>query len=353
MQIRLKSIIPILLLAIILFSCSDDDNRPKGLYDEGVFIVNEGQFGQANGTLSFYNRASETIASNIFQAEPLNFAGAVFQSLHFANDKAYMVMNAGNKIEIANAFDFSGIKTISNDKLINPRFVIANNGKLYVSVWGSFDENFSLVDSYVLEIDEATGNILREFDTDEGTEELLLIGNKLLAANNNFGNSNTVSVIDLATGNVSDKVLAAGPISFAVDANENIWVLCSGSSQENSSALVRLNKNTFEVERTITLSESPGNDLGISPDKTSLMYLADGKVYQVGINATDEPTNYFIFEENLAIGYSLGVDSSTGNIWIGDAVNFTSNGKAFIYNQQGEFIKEVSTGINPTAFVFK
>lgn len=353
MQIRLKSIIPILLLAIILFSCSDDDNRPKGLYDEGVFIVNEGQFGQANGTLSFYNRATETVTSNIFQAAPLNFAGAVFQSLHFANDKAYMVMNAGNKIEIANALNFESIKTISNEELINPRFVIANNGKLYVSVWGSFDENFSLVDSYVLEIDEATGIVLREFDTDEGTEELLLVGNKLLAANYNFGGSNTVSVIDLVTGSVNHVSVNAGPTSFAVDANDNIWVLCSGTNEANSTALVRLNKNSFELEKTISLSESTGQDLAISSDKSNLFFMADGKVYRLSINANNAPENSFIENEDLAVAYALGVDPSTGNIWIGDAFNFTSDGKAFVYNAQGEFLKEVNTGINPTAFVFK
>jgi hypothetical protein len=353
MQVRLKSIISVLLSAIILFCCSDNDNRPKGLYDEGVFIVNEGQFGQANGSLSFYNRATETVTPNIFRAEPLNFAGAVFQSLHFAKDKAYMVMNAGNKIEIANAFNFESVKTISGTDIMNPRYVVENNGKLYVSVWGNFDENFSLVNSYVLEIDEATGNVLREFDTDEGTEELLIVGDKLLAANNNFGGSNTISVIDLATGVVSNKIVAAGPTSFATDANGAIWVLCSGTGELTSARLIRLNKTTFEVERSITISQTTGNDLGISPNKTELFYLSEGKVFRMNINATSEPTNYFIFEENLTIAYSLGVDPVTGTIWIGDAKNFTSDGKAFVYNAQGEFLKEVNTGINPTAFVFK
>ena len=353
MQIRLKSIIPVLLTGILLFSCSEDDNKPKGLYDEGVFIVNEGQFGQANGSLSFYNRATETVTANIFQAKPINFAGAVFQSLHFANEKAYMVMNAGNKIEIANAFNFESVQTISGVDIINPRYVVANNGKLYVSVWGNFDENFSLVDSYVLEIDEATGNILREFDTDEGTEELLVVGNKLLAANYNFGSSSTVSVIDLNTGSVSNISVSAGPTSFAVDVNNNVWVLCSGTNEANSAALVRLNKTSFELEKTISLPESTGQDLAISSDKSNLFFMADGKVYRLNISASNAPENSFIENEDLAVAYALGVDAKTGNIWIGDAKNFTSDGKAFVYNAQGEFLKEVNTGINPTAFVFR
>jgi DNA-binding beta-propeller fold protein YncE len=353
MHFKLKSIISVLLSATILFSCSDDNNPPNGLYGEGVFIVNEGQFGQANGSLSFYNRATGTVTANIFRAEPLNFAGAVFQSLYFADEKAYMVMNAGNKIEIADALNFKLIKTISGTKIINPRYVVKNNGKLYVSVWGNFDENFALVNSYVLEIDEATGSILREFDTDEGTEELLIVGDKLLAANNNFGGSNTVSVINLTTGVVSNKILAAGPTSFAVDANGAIWVLCSGTGELTSARLIRLNKTTFEVERSITISQTTGNDLGISPDKTELFYLSEGKVFRMNINATSEPTNYFIFEENLTIAYSLGVDPVTGAIWIGDAINYTSNGKAFKYNASGVFEKEISTGISPTQFIFK
>jgi hypothetical protein len=48
-------------LATVTFSCKDDDEAPKGKYEHGAFIVNEGGM-SANGSITFYDKsASEAV----------------------------------------------------------------------------------------------------------------------------------------------------------------------------------------------------------------------------------------------------------------------------------------------------
>ncbi len=48
----------VMLLAVCCFSlssCDDEDNQPAGEFENGIFVVNEGNFQDADGTISFIN----------------------------------------------------------------------------------------------------------------------------------------------------------------------------------------------------------------------------------------------------------------------------------------------------------
>lgn len=62
------------LLAALLFSvaaCSDDDKAapPAGRYDNGFFLVSEGNYSVAAGDLSFYDYNKDTIYTNVYSFE--------------------------------------------------------------------------------------------------------------------------------------------------------------------------------------------------------------------------------------------------------------------------------------------
>ena len=47
----------VMLLAVcsfVLLSCDDEDNQPAGEFENGVFVVNEGNFQDADGTHKFH-----------------------------------------------------------------------------------------------------------------------------------------------------------------------------------------------------------------------------------------------------------------------------------------------------------
>jgi hypothetical protein len=49
----------------------------------------------------------------------------------------------------------------------------------------------------------------------------------------------------------------------------------------------------------------------------------------------------------------LGVDPTSGNIFVGDALNYASAGIVYIYNPDGTFKTKIDAGIDPTQFIFR
>ncbi len=344
-------------VSILMVSCNKSSDPIKGDYQSGVLVANEGNFSASNGDVTYYNPSSGLVDPSIFEKVNGSFAGKVLQSITVDGDVGYLVLNGDNKIEIININTFKLTNTFTNPILINPRYLQVINGKAYISAWGAYDQNYSLVKSYVLVMDTKTLQLVDTIGTGIGAENLLYNGKYLFAANNNFGGSNTVTVIDPATNKaVSNIVLAAGPSAMALDVNNKLWVLTSGSSTNyvgnNDGKLFCVNAATFAIEKTIELKANPGTDLGLSPDKSSLYYYVNNVVYKFSITSTTAPATAWS-NTSLTTLYALGVDPKTGEVYLGDALNYASDGKVYRYNTDGTPKTSFTAGISPGQFIFR
>lgn len=336
-------------IAILAAGCKDDDDKLKGKYEHGAFIVNEGGFGSANGSVTFFNISTSETEQSIAKVSG-NFAGDVAQSITFKDDKAYVVLNGSNTIQVFDANTFDHLNTIKDKDIESPRYVEVVNDKAYISVWGPFS-NFMLVDSYVLVYDLKTNTVLKKIDTDEGTENLLYNGNYLFATNYNYGASNTLAVIDPKDNTLVQQIeLAAGPSGMVTDANGKLWVICSDIA---SGKLFRINPSSLVIEATIDIADSPGTDLAISEDKNNVLYAIGNSVYKMPITSTTVPAQALIDASSVTTFYAFNVNPENGDIWIGDALNYTSIGKTYVYGADGKAKTSFEVGINPTQFVFK
>lgn len=347
--------ISLLLAFVFIASACDDESNPKGKYESGVFIVNEGGFGSANGTITHYDPVSGDTEQNIFRNASGEFAGDVVQSFTFADDNGYIVINGDNKIEIVNGNTFESQGTIEDIAIDKPRYLEVIGNKAYVTVWGPYEDGgFSLIDSYVLVIDLTNNSVLKKIQTDEGTDNLIRAGNYLFASNNNFGASNTVAVIDPSNNTLVDQItVASGPAGLTTDADGKVWVICTGDFGASNGGLFRINPSTLDVEESIDLDINPDADLAITPDKKNLIYTSGKSVYRFSVTSTDAPAEPFFEAGDVVSTYALGVDPASGDIWIGDALNYATEGKVYIYSSTGEFKTSFTAGISPTQFVFK
>ncbi len=345
----------LLILSLCLFSCDDDDSKPKGKYESGVIVVSEGGFGDANGTVTHYNPVSGEVEQNIFRNAAGSFAGDVAQSITFHGDKGYLVLNGGNTVEVVDGNSFERLSTISNAALDKPRYVEIINDKAYISVWGPYEEGgYSLIDSYVLVVDLSNNTVVEKIETDEGTDKLLYTGNYLFASNNNFGGSSTVAVINPSNNTLVDQLqLASGPAGLVSDANGKVWVICTGVYGATSGQLFRINPSNLNIEETIEIDLKVNGDLAVTPDKGSLIYNSGKDIYKISITATAAPTEPIFEASEVVTNYALNVDPGTGDIWIADALNYATEGKVYIYNASGALQSSFTTGISPTQIHFK
>ncbi len=353
MKMNIRFFLSVFFSALFFAGCKDDP-KPRGQYEEGVFIVNEGAFGSGNGTITHYNSTLGEAEQNIFVNAVGEFAGDVVQSLTFNEGKAYLVVNGDNKIEIVKANTFEAIQTITHADLDKPRYVEVIKDKAYISVWGAYDEFFSLVDSYILVYDLNSNTVVKTIDTDEGTENFLYNGQRLFASNYNYGSSSTVSVIDPTNNSLVDHIeLAAGPAGMVTDVDGKLWVVCVGGWGAENGQLFRINPETLIIEDEITITGVPGIDIATTPDKQNIIYSVGTTVFSIAITATAEPAEPLFDAEDVISVYSLNVDQVNGDIWIGDAPSFSSAGKVYIYSPDGASGNSFDAGIAPTQIVFK
>ena len=113
-KLKLYVLILLAVLSVSFSSCDDDDNKPKGEFEEGVLVVNEGNFQDANGTISHIS-PDGTVTQDLFGTVNNGLAlGDVVQSMTIDGDFAYIVVNNSNKMEVVNANTFEAEYTLKN-----------------------------------------------------------------------------------------------------------------------------------------------------------------------------------------------------------------------------------------------
>ncbi|GAB4200730.1 MAG: hypothetical protein OHK0057_25190 [Thermoflexibacter sp.] len=340
-------------LAIFAASCTkNEETIPSGKYSNGVFIVNEGPFQTGTGTISFLNRESKTVENDIFQTVNGRPLGNIVQSIGIQKDKAYIVVNNAKKVEVVQAWDFKEIATIQGLEM--PRYFLGiDDNKGYISEWG-----VGGVNGAIKVIDLRTNAITKTIPVGKGAEKMLKLDNRVyVACNGGFDNENKIFIIDTQRDEVSASITTPdNPNSLVLDANNKIWVTCSGRSQWNGTAsvtvapaqLIRINPANNQIEQNFAFIKHGLGNLIINSAKNTLFYTHDSKVFSQSINS-GVPTNPLI----RRYFYGLGFDTQTNLLYAADAGNFVSNGKVIRYNANGSAVDSMSVGIIPNGFYFK
>jgi YVTN family beta-propeller protein len=345
-----------LLLSLALSGCvKDRDNGPAGEYERGVFIINEGSFNNSNGEISYFNKTSKSVTNKLFETvnnRPLG--GDVVQSMSIIDNTGYIVCNNSNKIEVVNASTFESLGVIEN--LALPRYMIALNGKGYVSEWVSFSSN-----GRVSVIDLSNNTVLKTIQVGKLPEQLAIIDNKMYVANSG---ENFLSVINLSNETLEKNITVAdAPSDFRIDSNVKLWVLCGGKkvydnnppdyideTASTAGSLVRLNTATQAVEATLAFANmSSPEDLQINGQRSRLYYSYAGAVYAHDITSNTLSATPLISRSF----YGLGLDP-VDDILYGAEASFSSDGKVIRFNSStGAPLDSVNVTIGPNGFVFR
>lgn len=353
---NLKSIFFATTLAV-LASCSSDDTNvievPLGAYDNGIFILNEGNLGSSNASISFLSSNLQTSQVNSFTAVNPNITlGGVGNDMTFSANYAYVVMNGSNTIQIMNRFTLKHVGSL-NQGLNSPRSIILNGAIAYVSNWG--DPNVT-TDDYISVFNLSTQTNVATIPVSEGPENMIFNNNFLFVAQKGgYGFGNKITVINTLTYQIT-KTITVGDVPDSMKKiNNTLYVLSSGNPSyaavETQGKLTKINLITQTVESEISFGTTfhPTNLCALNND---LFYNEGNNIYTIPTTATTAPTTALIngTTKNITTLYSLEV--ANGLIFTGDALNYNSNGKVKIFDLAGTLVKETECGITPTGFYF-
>jgi hypothetical protein len=346
----------ILFLGItLLTSCVKEKQDPEinSGYLHGALITNEGAFGNNNGSVSYFNTDSSTVKNHVFESVNGRPLGDVVQSVGIAGEKAFIVVNNSQKVEVVDLISFNSIGVING--LEYPRFFLAvNDQKGYLT-----DGNFA---GRVYVIDLATLKITDTIPCGSGPEKMILFDKTVLVANSGgWGNDSTITVIDIAKDEVTATwTVGQNPSDIVLDKDNQLWVLCKGKvvwnsdftiAYETSSSLIAMDPGSGKLKKNVSIG-SMGDyfwpqRLGINKTKDRIFYLEAGGIYSISLSATNSSKP--LISKNL---YGFGIDPSTDLIYTLFAPSFTTSGLLFRYQSDGVVLDSLEVGIGPSQIVF-
>ena len=343
-------------ISIMTIACDDDDKGPKGEYEKGVFVVNEGNFLDADGTISHINTTSGVITQDIFGLSNDEKAlGDVVQSMTIDKDLAFVVVNNSNKMEVVNVNTFESVYTLSG--LSMPRYFITYKGKGYLTEWVSFADP-----GHVAIVDLESQEVIESITTDYGAENIIEHEGELYVSNSS---TNTVSVIDPEEKEVIKTIeVGNGPGAFVIDAENQLWVICGGGRDEewnplNDGKLVRLNPTKSDdpvsnsVTKTIELNTNVMAKAVINKAGNQIFFAKGNSVYAVSITSAEGPSEALIEEAAVTSFYGIGIDPETDMLYLADSKAFVGNGEVYRYNTSGNAVDHFTAGRGPNGFVFR
>jgi hypothetical protein len=346
-NLLLKSIVHCSLFIVncsFLSSCKKDqptDNKTEHRFQagKGVFVMNEGNFNWGNASLDYVAFDEAKIHRNIFNEVNDFPVGDVLHSFFYDNGKLHLVANNSGKIHVVNVDDFKYL--YSSPQLQSPRNIIGYLDKYYVS---------DLYANKIHVLRRSDLQLLSTINLPGWVEQMQIIGQELVMAN---VRKHMLYFMDLPSQTITDSLsVSDAPMYLQLDKDGMLWVLSYGELfPETQGAITQVNPIDKSIIKSFSfpLGSHPTR-LQINSTVDTLLFI-DKHVYKMAINATQLPSELFI-NGNGKNFYALGIHQNTGDVWVGDAIDFVQSGRVYQYSASGNYKNEYVCGIIPGVFFF-
>ena len=351
MYASLKPVFLFALVATLFASCAKDEDPVVCTTDAdlgpGVWITNEGGFGNNNASLTFL-ADDGTVRDGIFEEVNGQPLGDVAQSIFTHNGLGYIAVNGSQKIEIIDLSSGERLHTLTGFDY--PRYFTADtDGTVYVSNGSGAGE--------VSAIDGAAGQIEWTSQVGSGPERMATNDQYLVVCNSGgFGTDNTVSVFDLSNDVLVETITVGDrPVDIEVDGNGDFWVLAKGETLYNDSwevtghtdaRLVEISGSDLSILHNHQAGEEGDHPTHLAQTPSGLLVLALNGLQSIA------PTTGSLTSLVEGSFYSLDVDPSTGYIWAAPYPDFQNPSAINVYDTSGALMTTHDAGIAPNTAAF-
>ncbi len=360
MRKTLVKITTVFIVAGILFSSCKKPQPipPKGDYENGYLILNEGQFMHDNATVSFVKKDFTGQEDSVYYKVNNELMGDVAQSLFANDDKAYFVINNSHKIVTTNRWTLEK-KGIITSMIQSPRYMVKVSDRYaVVSNWGEiYDSNWQDVhDDFLAWVDLENDVVTDTLHVATGPNRMLFDSGKLYVLIPGVMTSNNqVAVID-ASGRTQIGSITVGDVPQAIVKKDGyLWVLCSGnpswSGNETDSQLVKIDPATDQVVSAYTISPIY-HPRYMAAAGNYLYVLLDNKIYQISPANPDFNAWTEVLDLNGTVQTPYGMKIIEDKLFITDALDYQSPGKVFVFDTDNfSLIAELTAGYLPNDVV--
>jgi YVTN family beta-propeller protein len=342
--LKLKTFLLAFAVASIFSACRKNNVTPETPVLPGIYVLNQGNGGKNNSTLSFYNLTTTVVTPNQFLVANGVGLGDTGNDIQQYGSKLYITVNISSTVEVV---DKTTAKTIKQLKFFNgavarqPRFVVFNKNKAFIS---SYDGTIAVLDTATLTVD-------KYITVGRNPEQMVISNGKLYVANSGgldyVNPDKTVSVIDLTTLTEIKKItVALNPVNIAADAYGDVYVISYGT-YPSIPQLTIINNVTDVVRSSGDFDAGYATPLVVNGDLAYYISSANKvKVYNVKTDLSVRD-NFVTDGTVITTPFGITVNITTGELFITDALNYNSNGTLFAFDKNGKKEYSTTVGINP------
>lgn len=358
----IKIIFLLAFTAVILNGCISDD-LPVYYQKNVALIINQGNYSDKNGSVSYYYEESGTVENNLLKSANNTDLGASIQSVELSSSGLiYVICNNVDKIEVFDAYTCKakGAPFIGSN-LSTPRFITGDGHKLYITNWGdeSVNNGFKTIypESYVLAATYNNNNnwaVERKIECGSDAEDILYLDNKLYVAT-----GEGVAVINTDTYEVD---VIEAPVGFnggakalTLSKGNLLWV-----SYPDDQKLVAINLVTH------TILDSYDMPLDLMGQISADYYRTKIYSYKTTFDANNAALWAAIYEFDVdnktyrefyrgmegSCFYSVGVSPFTGNVYTADINDSMVNSLLLVINPSGNVIQQKEVGVRTCGMRF-
>lgn len=350
-----RRIFPLLML-LAAVSCmkygpAQEETFSTDLSHRGLFIICEGNYMYGNASLSYYDPETKEVSNEVFARSNAFPIGDVAQSMTIHKGLCWTVVNNSGVIFALDPVTFKEQRRITG--FTSPRYIhFTGPGKAYVTqIW---DPRIYIVDPEKCTV---TGYIETGMDFETGSTEMMVEKDGFVYVNC-WSYQNRILKIDTATDKIiNELVVGIQPSAITKDGYGKLWAITDGGYEgspygHERATLVKIDADNFVIEKTFTFDYgSTPRGLTASGDGKTIYWINDG-VYAMDCAGEILPSQPLI-EPLGTLFYALTVDPTNGDIYVSDAVDYTSNGVVRRYSASGDIIDTFRVGINPGNFCWR
>lgn len=334
-------------IVFLLINCKKEigpqnlNEDKKGTGD--LIILNEGNFGFGNASVSIYNPNTNEVFNNQFKAVNGFGIGDVLQSMNRYQDKLYFVVNNSGKIVIT---DTNLVYQSEITGFNSPRYMEFVNGKGFVT---------DLKQKAIYVIDLVSNQITNQIKTQGWTEQILFHQNKMyvLDRGDYLTNSgpNKIYIINPITLIKEDSITTSiNPNSFVIDNRNNLWILSSGKIGVEVPKLSKYDLVSMALISSFNFigSDSPSR-LTINNSQDQLYYIS-GSLFEMDILDNALPIVPF-YQKTTENFYGISIEKESNDIYLFDAKDYNQQGSGVRLDSIGSIKNLFETGIIPTDLI--
>lgn len=346
-----KKLFALFFVLLASFSCMDygpmdEQDFGFGTGDEGLFVVNEGNFNYGNSTLYYYIPSQKKVVEKVFRRANGIDLGDSANSMVVRNGLGYVVVNNSGVIFVIDVSSFKVVGMIKG--FTSPRSIhLLSDSKAYVT--DMYSGGLYIVD---LRERKITGRV--DTGAHASTEQMVQEGDYVFVSC--WVADDKILVIDSNADEVVDEItVGVGPASLAIDRNGKLWTLCDGGygSVRDSQGLYRIDTETLEVEESFLFGPWDYPSKMCIDGEGGALYFINGSLWRMDVEAGDLPTTPFLQAAQGQTLYGLSVDPVNSDVYVADPLDFSQPGIVYRYSQSGTLLDSFGVGIIPGSFCFR